>query len=78
MGFNFMDLIQLIRGGQNPQQLAMNIISQQGNNNPIVQNALGFANNGDINALLNLAKNLSAQKGLDFNQEFTNFVNSLR
>ena len=75
MGLNPMNLIQLLKGGMNPQQLALNIIQQNRNNNPILQNALNLAQNGNTSGLMNLAKNLMAQRGLDFNKEFSDFKN---
>lgn len=51
MNINPMQLVQLIKSGQNPQQLLMGILQQQGNNNPIVQNAMGLAQNGNTQAL---------------------------
>lgn len=75
MRVNPMQLIQLIKGGQNPQQLVMSILQQQGNNNPIIQNAVSLARNGNTAALKTLGQNLAAQKGLNFDQEFANFTN---
>lgn len=77
MNVNPMQLLQMIKGGQNPQQLIMNFLQQQGNNNPILQNAMGLAQNGNMPGLERVARNLSAQKGLDFDKQFTNFKNSL-
>lgn len=77
MTVNPMQLIQLIRGGQNPQQLAMNLLQNQGQNNPILQNAVNLARGGDASALQMLARNLAAQKGLDFDKEFADFKNCL-
>lgn len=71
-----MQLIQMIKGGYNPQQLIMSILQQQNNNNPIVQNAVNLAQNGNITALRSLAQNLAAQKGLDFDTEFAKFKKS--
>ncbi len=51
MNVNPMQLIQLIKGGQNPQQLLMNILQQQGQNNPILNNAVNLAKQGDVSAL---------------------------
>ena len=36
MNINPIQLIQLIKNGNNPQQLLMNILQQQNNNNPIL------------------------------------------
>ena len=71
-----MQLIQMIKGGYNPQQLIMSILQQQNNNNPIIQNAVNLAQNGNITALRSLAQNLAAQKGLDFDTEFAKFKKS--
>ena len=49
MNVNPMQLIQLIKSGNNPQQLLMNIIQQQ--NNPILQNAFKLAQTGNVSAL---------------------------
>ena len=78
MTINPMQLIQLIKNGQNPQQLVMSILQQQGNNNPILQNAAGLAQSGNISGLEMVARNLAAQKGLDFDKEFNNFRNYLK
>ncbi len=75
MNINPFQLIQMIKGGNNPQQLLMNILQSQQNNNPIIQNASNLAQNGNISALEMLARNLARQKGLDFDKEFSNFKN---
>lgn len=50
MNVNPMQLVQLIKNGQNPQQLLMGIL-QQGNNNPILNNAMNLAKKGNIGGL---------------------------
>lgn len=75
MNINPFQLIQMIKGGMNPQQLVMSIM--QNNNNPILQNAMNLAQNGNAAALQNLARNLAQQKGLNFDEEFARFKNSL-
>ncbi|WP_296876816.1 hypothetical protein [uncultured Methanobrevibacter sp.] len=78
MNVNPIQLIQMIKGGQNPQQLMMNILQQKSQNNPILNNAMNLAQGGNISALEMLARNLAAQRGLDFDKEFANFKNQLR
>ena len=58
MNVNPFQLIQMIKGGNNPQQLLMNILQSQ-QNNPIIQNASNLAQNGNISALEMLARNLA-------------------
>lgn len=73
MNVNPMQLIQLIKNGSNPQQLIMNILQQQSNNNPILNNAMNLAQNGNVSGLQMIARNIARQKGLNFDQEFNNF-----
>ena len=62
MNVNPLQLIQLIKGGQNPQQLLMSIM--QNNNNPILQNAMGMAQ--------------QQQKGIDYDKAFAEFQSYLK
>jgi len=78
MNINPIRLIQMIKGGQNPQQLVMNILQQQSQNNPILNNAMNLAQGGNTSALEMLARNLAAQRGLDFDKEFANFKSQLK
>lgn len=78
MNINPMQLVQLIKQGNNPQQLVMSILQQKANNNPILNNAFNLAQQKNISALEMLARNLAQQRGLDFDTEFTNFKNSLK
>lgn len=75
MNVNPMQLIQMIKGGKNPQQLLMNILQQQGQNNPIINNAINMVQNGNVSGLEVLARNLAAQRGLDFDRELANLKN---
>ncbi len=68
MNINPMQLIQMIKGGQNPQQLVMNILQQKSQTNPILNNAMNLAKNGNQSALETLARNLAEQRGLDFDK----------
>lgn len=77
MNVNPIQLIQMIKSGQNPQQLVMNIMRQKSQNNPIINNAFNMAQNGNISGLEMIGRNLAAQRGLDFDKEFSNFKNQL-
>lgn len=74
MNVNPIQLINMIKNGQNPQQLMMNILEQ---NNPILENAMKLAQNGNTSALEMIARNLAQQRGLDFDTEFAKFKNYL-
>lgn len=76
MNINPLQLIQLIKGGQNPQQLLMSVM--QNNNNPILQNAMGMAQQGNTSGLEMLARNIAQQKGIDFDKAFSEFQSYLK
>lgn len=60
-----MQLIQLMRGG-NPQQIAMNLLSQNAKGNPMLENVLNLASNGDPNGQVEtIVRNICKQKNLD-------------
>ena len=65
-----MKLIQMIKQGQNPQQLILSILEGQAASNPMSANLLSLAKNKDTNAIEQIARNIFAQRGLDFDTEF--------
>lgn len=77
MNINPMQLIGMIRNGQNPQQLMMNLLEQQMGNNPIGQNLLSLAKQGKTEDIEKIVRNLAGQQGIDFDKEFTNFKQML-
>lgn len=74
---NIMQFMQAIRGGQNPQQLVMNLLQQRMGNTPMGQNLLTMAKNNDEKGIEQVARNLCAQRGLDFDTEFAKFKQQL-
>ena len=77
MNFNPMQLVQMIKGSMNPQQLISQILPQF-QNVPVVQNAANMMQNNDLKGLQQIARNLAQQRGIDFDTEFMNFKNSFR
>lgn len=69
MNVNPMQLIQMIKGGQNPQQLLMSIMG----NTPMGNKLMSLMQAGDQSGLETIARNLCAQRGLDFDKEFASF-----
>lgn len=70
---NPMQLLQMIKGGSNPQQLIMSVLEQQAQNNPMYANIMKLAKNKDSEGLEKIARNLARERGLDFDKEFANF-----
>lgn len=65
---NPMQIMQMMRGG-NPQQF---IQQMMGNNqimsNPMAKNAIDMAQNGNMQGIEQMARNLCKEKGLDADQ----------
>lgn len=74
---NPMQLIQMIKSGQNPQQLMLNILSQNSSGNPLYQNLLSLAKNNNTSEIEKIARTMFAERGLDFDKEFNSFKNNL-
>ena len=78
LNVNPMDLITMIRNGQNPQQLVLNILeSNLVQRNPIAANLIDLAKNNRTAEIEKVARNLCEQKGIDFDKEFNNFKSNL-
>ena len=73
MQMNPMQIIQLIKGGQNPQQLVMQILQQQAQNNPMCANLLELVKNNKAADVEQIARNLAKTKDIDFDTEFNSF-----
>jgi hypothetical protein len=74
---NPMQLIQMIKSGQNPQQLMLNVLQQRTQNNPLMQNLFQLAQNNNTSAIEEIARNIYSEKGLDFDKEFNSFKKTL-
>lgn len=77
MANSIMQFIQMMRNGNNPQEMIMNMLQQQAGNTPVGQNLLRMAQNNDGKGIENFARNLCAQRGLDFDKEFAAFKQQL-
>ena len=71
-------LIQMIKQGQNPQQLMLSVLRGQAYNNPLGQNLLNLAQQGRTSDLEKVVRNIYAQQGgKDFDADFEAFKKSL-
>lgn len=65
----------LLKGKNNPQQAILQMLGS--NTNPMAQNVLKMAQNGDKEGIEKFARNVCQQKGVDFDKEFSDFKNKL-
>lgn len=70
-------LVQMIKNGQNPQQLMLSILENQMGNTPLGANLLTLAKNGNTAEIERIARNLAQQQGYDFDTEFNAFRRKL-
>ena len=77
MNVNPMQLIQMIKSGQNPQQLMMNLLEQQMQNTPMGVNLLSLAKQNRSADIEQIARNICEQNGIDFDKEFNSFKQKL-
>lgn len=74
---NPMQLLGMIKGGMNPQQLVLQILEQNASNNPMFQNLMNLARNNKTSEIESIVRNVSRERGVDFDKEFNNFKHSL-
>ena len=70
-----MNPIEMIKGfigkGMNPQQILGNVMKN--NSNPVFNNLIEKAKEGDSKGVENFARNLFKEQGRDFDKEFAEF-----
>lgn len=74
---NPMQLIQMIKNGGNPQQLALSMLEQNAGSNPVINNLLNLAKEGKTDEIEDIARNMFKEQGKDFDKEFNSFKQSL-
>lgn len=65
--------MNMIRQGHNPQQIMMNVLQQQMGGTPMGDNLIKLAQTGNTAEIEKIARNLAAERGLDFDKEFAAF-----
>jgi len=54
------------------------ILNKMNINNPILNNVISMAQNGDTKGVETFARNICKQRGLDFDTEFNKFKNTFK
>lgn len=63
-----------ITQGMTPQ----NILGKMNVNNPILNNVMSMAKNGNTEGVETFARNICKQRGVDFDKEFNKFKNNFK
>lgn len=70
------DMLKMLINNKNPKDIIQQIAIQ--NSNPIVNNLVSMAQKGDTQGVENFARNICKEKGIDFDAEFSNFMNNFK
>ena len=70
---NPMQIMAMIKNGQNPQQLILSMLENQMGGTPMGNNLLQMARNGQTADIEKFARNLFESRGMDFDKEFNSF-----
>lgn len=63
--------------GINPQEIAMKMLQQRMNSNPMVKNLFDLASNGDFSNIEKIARNLCQSRGINADEAYQSIVNQL-
>lgn len=74
---NPLQMVSMLKNG-NPRDLAEQIIKENFPNDPMMQNLLQMARQGNTQGLQQFAQNYFSQQGRDFNSEMTGLLNMLK
>ena len=76
---NPMQMLQmLMKKGNNPQQMAEQMIQSMGGNNPMLGNLMQLAKDGNTKNIEQFARNICKSKGIDFDKEFSSFLSNFK
>ena len=78
MPMNIMQFVQMMKSGNgNPQQLLINMMQQKMGGTPFGDNLISLVQQGKSADIEQIARNLCASKGINFEKAFTNFKQQL-
>lgn len=77
MNMNPMHLLAMMKNGQNPAAMIMQLMQSQMGGTPLGDNLVQLAKKNDTKGIENVARNLCQQRGLDFDKEFASFRQQL-
>ena len=73
MMFQYDQIIQMIRQGYNPQQLILSMMENHMKGTPFGDNLINLARQGNTAEIEKIARNITQQRGGDFDKEFNDF-----
>lgn len=74
MNFNPMQIMNIMKN-KSPQETIISII---GNQNPIINKLMKLAKSGNKSEIEDIARNMCKEKGIDFDKEFSSFMENFK
>lgn len=71
--FQYDQMIQMIRQGYDPQQLVLSMMENYMRGTPFGNNLINLARQGNTKEIEKIARNITQQRGGDFDKEFSEF-----
>ena len=68
----------MMRQGYNPQQVMMSVLETRMKGTPMGDNLINLARSGNTKGIEQIARNYTAQRGVDFDKEFAAFRQKYR
>lgn len=73
---NPMQMIKMMMGKGNPKEIVMNMLKS--NSNPVCSNLIDMMNKNDEKGIEEFARNICKEKGINFDKDFTDFMNNFK
>lgn len=73
---NPINMIKMMMGKMSPKDMAIKMI--ENNSNPVFANLIDMANKGDTKGVEDFARNICKEKNIDFDKDFTDFMNNFK
>lgn len=73
---NPINMIKMMMGKTSPKDMVMKMI--ENNSNPVFANLIDMANRGDTKGVEEFARNICKEKNIDFDKDFTDFMNNFK
>jgi hypothetical protein len=69
--------MSMVKAGYNPEQLMISLLEQRMKGTPMGDNLIKLAKEGNGAEIEKIARNIIAQRGMDFDKEFSAFKRQL-
>ena len=73
---NQINIIKMMMGKMSPKDMAVKML--ENNSNPVFANLIDMANKGDTKGVEKFARNVMKEKGIDYDKEFSEFMNNFK